>query len=181
MGAIGDKLKSSKKKMFGRKSRDGSATPTSEPATPTGSSGSGDIGGGGGVTPGKPILAAAAPPKKPHGGGPPDMSKVSGVDAQPKPAKGGDAAPRPSQSQREGVTKGENTAMAGDPSQAAKDAVNEKRLPPDGVVAESNLPPTPDDHLIPASTVLLVGDQSACGWHTFDQCCSDLILMATHY
>lgn len=160
MGAIGDKLKSSKKKMFGRKSRDGSATPTSEPATPTHSStGTNGSSGndGGGVTPGKPILAAAAPPKGPHGGKPPDMSKVSGVDAQPKPAEGdGASAPRPTQGQQEGLTKGENTALAGEPDQAAKDAVNEKRGSPTGEVAGSNLPPTPDDRLIPATTVLLV-------------------------
>jgi hypothetical protein len=73
---IGDKLKSGKNKMFGRKSRDGSTTPTSQPATPTRSSASTNGSGGGGVTPGKPMLAAAAPPQGPKGGKPPDMSKV---------------------------------------------------------------------------------------------------------
>jgi hypothetical protein len=54
------------------------------------------------------------------------------------------------------MMKGGNTALAGEPDQAAKDAVNEKRGAPTGEVAASDLPLTPDDHLIPASTVFLV-------------------------
>ena len=84
-------------------------------------------------------------------------SQVPGVDAQPSPAEGkGSSAPRPTEGQQDGMMKGANAALAGQPDQAAKDAVNEKRGAPTGEVAASDLPPTPDDHLIPASTVFLV-------------------------
>lgn len=155
---IGDTLKKGGKKvdkMFHRKSKDSASPPPSEasgsqPKTPNG-------GSGGGVTPGKPMLNVQAPPPKPKGGAPPDVSKVPGVDAQPKPAEGkGSSAPRPSAQQQESLVKGENTALAGEPDQAAKDQVAAKQGSPEGEVAASPLPPTPDDHIILATTVVLV-------------------------